>query len=135
MRRRYCWWRSSYGDSGVHLERNAPRAHTVLVAPCRGSLQHLAGDEPIIAASDHVRVWPQLIAAYLRAPITALLTDGFGRSDTRVALRSFFEVDRNHIVLAALTALRERGDLDDDACAEAIRRYAILIYEQSPWQS
>lgn len=118
----------------MHLERNAPRAHTVFAAPCRGSLQHLAGDEPIIAASDHVRAWPQLIAAYLRAPITALLTDGFGRSDTGGALRSLFFVDRKHIVLAALTVLRERGDLDEDGCAAAIRRYAILIYEQSPWQ-
>jgi pyruvate dehydrogenase E1 component len=69
----------------------------------------LAGNAPVIAATDYVRAWPQLIASYVDAPFTALGTDGFGRSDTRAALRSFFEVDRHHVVLAALTALRAQG--------------------------
>ena len=56
--------------------------------PARTShVQHcLAGDAPVIAATDYVRAWPQLIAPYLSAPFTALGTDGFGRSDTRAAL-------------------------------------------------
>ena len=52
-------------------------------------------------------------------------TDGFGRSDTRAALRAFFEVDRHHIALAALTALKDRGALAASICVDAMRRYAI----------
>src|SRR6185295_17889449 len=85
----------------------------------------LAGGAPVVAATDYVRAWPQLIASYLQAPFTALGTDGFGRSDTRAALRSFFEVNRHHVVLAALTALRGRGQVNAATCAEAITRYEL----------
>ena len=54
----------------------------------------LPGDVPIVAVSDYVRAYPQLISSYVEAKFVALGTDGFGRSDTRQALRSFFEVDR-----------------------------------------
>ena len=80
-----------------------------------------------------MRAWPQLVASYLRAPFIALGTDGFGRSDTRAALRSFFEVDRHHIVLAALTALREQGGVDAQTCADAIERYAIEAERVPSW--
>ena len=100
----------------------------------RSHLQRcLAGDAPIVAASDYVRAWPQLIASYVSAPFDALGTDGFGRSDTRAALRSFFEVDRYHIVLAALTALREQGGVDAATCAKAIERYGILPEQRPSW--
>ncbi len=95
--------------------------------------QCLAGEAPIVAASDYVRAWPQLVASYVRAPFVALGTDGFGRSDTRAALRSFFEVDRHHIVLAALTALREQGRVDAATCTRAIARYAISPEQRSSW--
>jgi pyruvate dehydrogenase E1 component len=85
----------------------------------------LAGDAPVIASTDYVRAWPQLIASYLDAPFTAPGTDGFGRSDTRAALRHFFEVDRHHVVLAALPALRHQGQVDATTCAEAIARYGL----------
>jgi pyruvate dehydrogenase E1 component len=52
-------------------------------------------------------------------------TDGYGRSDTRKALRSFFEVDRHHIVVAALDALADEGKLKRSVLAEAIERYGI----------
>ncbi|HEY4065282.1 MAG TPA: alpha-ketoglutarate dehydrogenase, partial [Burkholderiaceae bacterium] len=93
----------------------------------------LAGDAPIVAASDYLRAWPQLIAPYLGARFTALGTDGFGRSDTRSALRSFFEVDRHHVVLAALAALARRGEIDAALCAQAIARYGIQIADEAPW--
>jgi pyruvate dehydrogenase E1 component len=93
----------------------------------------LQDDAPVIAASDYVRAWPQLIASYVRAPFVALGTDGFGRSDTRAALRSFFEVDRHQIVLAALTALREQGSVDAATCAKAIERYAIAPDQLASW--
>ena len=93
----------------------------------------LAGEAPIVAASDYIRTWPQLIAPYLGARFTALGTDGFGRSDTRHALRQFFEVDRHHVVLAALSALVREGRLDASLCAEAIERYGIAVAEEAPW--
>ena len=103
-------------------------------APRLGHLGRLLpGDVPIVAATDYVRAWPQSIAEYVAAPFTTLGTDGFGRSDTRAALRAFFEVDRHHIVLAALTALRERGTLPTNVCAEAIARYAIAVDDAAPW--
>jgi len=87
----------------------------------------LAGAAPIVAATDYVRAYPQLVASYLRAPFTALGTDGFGRSDTRAALRQFFEVNREHIVVAVLAALsRERA-------AEAIARYGIETETGASW--
>src|SRR5262249_18407497 len=55
----------------------------------------LCGDTPIVAATDYVCAYPQLIAPYLKARFIALGTDGFGRSDTRTRLRRFFEVDRH----------------------------------------
>jgi len=95
--------------------------------------QCLPGDAPIVAASDYVRAWPQLVAAHVDAPFTALGTDGFGRSDTRAALRSFFEVDRHQVVLAALDSLREQGLIDAALCAEAIARYGIKTDTPSSW--
>lgn len=69
-------------------------------------LQHSRG--PIIAATDYVRALPETIRAYLPQgrPYRTLGTDGFGRSDTRAALREFFEVDAASIVRAALLALK-----------------------------
>ena len=83
----------------------------------------LPGRAPIVAASDYVRAYPMLIAANVEARFVALGTDGFGRSDTRVQLRRFFEVDRRHIALAALQALVEGGTLQRATLAEAIKRY------------
>ena len=80
-----------------------------------------------------MRAWPQLIANHLHVPFVALGTDGFGRSDTRAALRSFFEVDRGQIVLAALTALREQDRVDAATCDRAIASYGIAAEHPPPW--
>jgi pyruvate dehydrogenase E1 component len=93
----------------------------------------LAGPAPIVAASDYARAYPERIAGYVAARFIALGTDGFGRSDTRSALRSFFEVDRRHIALAALQALVEEGTLARSALAEAIRRYRVDPDAPAPW--
>jgi pyruvate dehydrogenase E1 component len=93
----------------------------------------LPGGAPIIAASDYVCAYPQLIAAYVEGPLTALGTDGFGRSDTRAALRAFFEVDRHHIVIAALAALARRGEIGKSRVAEAVARYGIDARDEAPW--
>jgi pyruvate dehydrogenase E1 component len=88
----------------------------------------LPGDVPLVAATDYVRAWPQLIASYVHAPYTVLGTDGFGRSDTRAALRGFFEVDYRHIVLAALTQLT-----DADTCKRALQRFGLHADALAPW--
>jgi pyruvate dehydrogenase E1 component len=95
--------------------------------------QALSGAAPIVAASDYVRAYPELIAAYLPASFTVLGTDGFGRSDTRAALRSFFEVDRAHIVLAALAALAKRGAVERRVLKQAIERFGIDTETSAPW--
>ncbi|AWM92745.1 pyruvate dehydrogenase (acetyl-transferring), homodimeric type [Pseudomonas sp. 31-12] len=87
----------------------------------------LPGLVPIVAASDYVRGYVQLIAPYVQAPFNSLGTDGFGRSDTRSALRDFFEVDRYHIVLAALAMV------DTQAHAKARAQYGIEAVDEAPW--
>ncbi|WP_397453991.1 alpha-ketoglutarate dehydrogenase [Pseudomonas sp. NA-150] len=96
-------------------------------------LQCLPAGSAVIAASDYVRAVPQLVASYLDSPYTVLGTDGFGRSDTRAALRSFFEVDRHAIVLGALTALVGAGTLPPSVAAEAIQRYGIEVETAASW--
>jgi pyruvate dehydrogenase E1 component len=82
-----------------------------------------ASQGPIIAATDYVRAVPELIRAYVPRRYVTLGTDGFGRSDTRQALREFFEVDRKSIVIAALKALADEGTIDASRLAEARRKY------------
>jgi pyruvate dehydrogenase E1 component len=93
----------------------------------------LRGPSPIIAATDYVRAYPQLIAAYVEAPFIALGTDGFGRSDTRAALRSFFEVDAAHIAVAALSALAAERRVDQEIVGQAIAKYGIEVAHEAPW--
>ncbi|MCY4428531.1 MAG: alpha-ketoglutarate dehydrogenase [Halieaceae bacterium] len=94
----------------------------------------LAGGAPVIAATDYVRAVPQLAAAYIAPQFTVLGTDGFGRSDTRSALRDFFEVDYRHIVLASLTALVRQGALEAEHCAKAIAQYDIEPDVNASWE-
>lgn len=93
----------------------------------------LFGDTPVIAATDYVRAYPQLIANHLTSPYITLGTDGFGRSDTRTATRRFFEVDRYHIVLAALSALVEQSSIDRRLVTQAIKQYGLDTETQAPW--
>ncbi|PPA73363.1 pyruvate dehydrogenase (acetyl-transferring), homodimeric type [Achromobacter spanius] len=81
---------------------------------------------PVVAATDYMKTVPEQIRPFLagRRYVT-LGTDGFGRSDTRPALRSFFGVDRHHIALAALKALADDGQVDPAQAAQAIVRYGI----------
>ena len=95
----------------------------------------LDGTSPIIAATDYVRAYPQLIAAYTRARFVALGTDGFGRSDTRAALRKFFEVDRHQVVIAALHALAQDGTVERSVVTAAIQRYGVDTGAPPPWEA
>jgi len=89
-------------------------------------------DAPVIAVSDYVRAVPDAIRAYvpLERPYVVLGTDGFGRSDTRAALRAFFEVDAASIVHAALHALHRQGRVDASSVARA---RAALEGGAAPW--
>jgi pyruvate dehydrogenase E1 component len=94
----------------------------------------LADGLPVVAVSDWVRALPQLIASYLPNRFSALGTDGFGRSDTRIALRRFFEVDRQHIALAALGLLAGQGQVEAATVRAAIERYGIDAEAIAPWR-
>ena len=89
---------------------------------------------PVIAATDYMRSYADQIRPWVSAPYRVLGTDGYGRSDYRKTLRSFFEVDRHHVALAALTELAKAGDVDADAPAKAIESYGIDTEPPAPWR-
>jgi pyruvate dehydrogenase E1 component len=75
---------------------------------------------PIVAASDYLKAVPHMIAPWVDRPFVSLGTDGFGRSDTREALRRFFEVDAEHIAAATLYGLARAEAMAPKAVAKAI---------------
>jgi len=75
---------------------------------------------PFIAATDYMKLLPDMVAPWINGRLVALGTDGFGMSDTRQALRRHFEVDAASIVIAALDALRQAGKVDGKLVAQAI---------------
>ncbi len=80
---------------------------------------------PVIAATDYMRLYAEQIRPFINAPYVTLGTDGYGRSDTRAKLRHFFEVDAKFIVVAALSALAELGDVPKSTVVDAMKRYGI----------
>jgi pyruvate dehydrogenase E1 component len=107
----------------VERERRLGRSATSWVEQCLASTKG-----PVVAASDYVRAVADLIRPYVPRPYAALGTDGFGRSDTRAALRAFFEVDARHICSAALAAL------DAKLAAAARDRYGLDAMGRPPWE-
>jgi len=105
-------------------------------APAKTSwvAQNLAGMQgPVIAASDYVRAVADQIRGTVPQRFVALGTDGFGRSDTRAALRDFFEVSRQHIVVAALAALADDGGVARSTVEDALKRYGIDAERPAAW--
>jgi pyruvate dehydrogenase E1 component len=95
----------------------------------------LAGTKgPVIAATDYMRALPDMIRPWVPRRYVTLGTDGFGRSDTRAALRRFFEVDRYHIAVAALKALADDGTVDRSLVAKAITQYQLDADHVNPWE-
>jgi pyruvate dehydrogenase E1 component len=88
---------------------------------------------PAIASSDWVRAVPEQIRAHVPMSFHVLGTDGFGRSDTRPALRDFFEVDRRWIVVKALHALAREGALDAEQVQRATQTYGLAVDRPAPW--
>ena len=106
------WSVTSYGElrrKGLEAERhtrlNPQDPQTPHVFKCFGD------ETPTVATSDHISAVPEMIQRWVGGRYIVLGTDGFGRSDTRDALRSFFEIDTNSIVVAALSALEQDGSL------------------------
>jgi pyruvate dehydrogenase E1 component len=121
---------SELARDGNEVER-ANRLHPTR-APSPGYVEQCLGrsSSPVIAATDYVRSVPEQIRPWVGSPYTTLGTDGFGRSDYRRELRRFFEVDRHHIVIAALHALGRGEDAQ-----RAIESYGIDADARSPWTS
>ncbi|EFC81049.1 2-oxo-acid dehydrogenase E1 subunit, homodimeric type [Parafrankia sp. EUN1f] len=88
--------------------------------------QILAGAPgPAVAVSDWMRAVPDQISRWVPQAYTSLGTDGFGRSDTRAALRRHFNVDAESVVVATLEALARSGEVEQAVVDDAIRRYGL----------
>ena len=87
-----------------------------------------------MATTDYMRLFAEQIRAYMPKGrnYKVLGTDGFGRSDTREALRHFFEVDRRWVTIAALKALADDEVIERSVVAEAIAKYGIDINKPNP---
>ncbi|HPG27943.1 MAG TPA: pyruvate dehydrogenase (acetyl-transferring), homodimeric type, partial [Myxococcota bacterium] len=95
--------------------------------------RQLAGSQgPVIAATDYLRLHSEQIRGYVPRRYRTLGTDGWGRSDGREKLRRFFEVHRNHVCVAALSALAEDGAIDGGVVAKAIGKYGIDAERPAP---
>jgi pyruvate dehydrogenase E1 component len=87
---------------------------------------------PVIMATDYIRAYSEQIREYIPSRFVSLGTDGFGRSDTRDNLRIFFEVNRYYVVIAALKALSDDGEIDSKVVQKAITKYGIDPEKPNP---
>jgi len=92
-------------------------------------------DGPVVAATDYVKLFADQIRAYVPRSYSVLGTDGFGRSDSRQALRKHFEVDRYYIAVASLNALMEDGSVSFKTVNVAIKKYGIDPNKNNPLMS
>ena len=95
-------------------------------------LSEAGKDSVVVAASDYVKALPESISRWVPGRLVSLGTDGFGRSESREALRDFFEVDAKFIVLATLSALAQEGKLKPDVVKNAIKELGINAEKPSP---
>ncbi len=96
-------------------------------------IQTVMGTEPAIAATDYMKNYAEQVRAYIPAESFKVLgTDGFGRSDSRENLRRHFEVNAGYVVVAALTELAKRGEVEKSVVAEAIKKFDIDTEKTNP---
>ena len=86
-----------------------------------------------MAVTDYMAAVPDQISRWVPRPYTTLGTDGFGRSDTREALRRFFETDTGHVTVAVLSSLARAGKVDPAEPAKAAARHGIDPDLAPPW--
>ena len=85
--------------------------------------------------SDYVRLVSQQISPWIPGGLLALGTDGFGRSDTRKALRRYFEIDAEHLAVATLYALHQQGaKITAQTVRQAAQDLGLAPDDQAPWQ-
>ena len=87
---------------------------------------------PVIAATDYMKAYADSIRAFVPSRYVVLGTDGYGRSDDREQLRSYFEVNHQYIVVTALSALYEDGSIDAEVVNKAIKQFGIDTKRPSP---
>ena len=120
------WSVTSYGElrrEGIEVERmkrlNPSDDTEPYVVSCFGD------DVPTVAASDYIAAVPEMIQRWVGGSFCVLGTDGYGRSDTRAALRKFFEIDSDSIVIGALSVLEKDGIMGNGTVASAIEALGI----------
>ena len=120
------WSVTSYGElrrEGIEVERmkrlNPSDDTEPYVVSCFGD------DVPTVAASDYIAAVPEMIQRWVGGSFCVLGTDGYGRSDTRAALRKFFEIDSDSIVIGALSLLEKNGIMDSGTVVSAIETMGI----------
>lgn len=89
-------------------------------------------NSPIIATTDYMKSYPEQINRFLPNPFVALGTDGYGRSDSREALRNFFEVDRFHIVISAIKSLVDNKKIEKTILINALKKFKINGQKPNP---
>ena len=87
---------------------------------------------PAVMATDYTRAFVDQLRNFIPMQFVTLGTDGFGRSDTRENLRIFFEVNRFYVVVAALKALSDEGEIDVKLVQQAIKKYKIDPEKPNP---
>lgn len=88
---------------------------------------------PVIASTDYMRNFADQVREHIPRRYVTLGTDGFGRSDYRVKLREFFEVNRYYVAAAALKALADDGVIKPAKVEEALRKYGLDTERPDPW--
>jgi len=94
--------------------------------------QFAGAGEVIVAASDYLKALPDSIAKWLPTPLVSLGTDGFGRSESREALRDFFEVDHRYVAAAALWGLARAGRIEPALAKQAVDDFCIDLEKADP---
>src|SRR5260370_36486584 len=87
---------------------------------------------PVVAATDYIRAFADQIRPYVPRRYRVLGTDGYGRSDYRARLRSFFEIDRHYITVAALRALADEEQIPASRLDAAIKQYELDPEKPNP---
>jgi len=88
---------------------------------------------PVVAATDYMRSYAEQIRPYVSRRYRVLGTDGYGRSDTREALRTFFEVTAEHVAFAALKSLADEGAIPVERVTQAVTELGIEPEKPAPW--
>jgi len=88
---------------------------------------------PVVAATDYMRNYADQVRSHIPRRYVSLGTDGFGRSDYRLKLRQFFEVNRHYVTVAALKALADDGELKANVVDQAIKQYGLDRDRPDPW--